>query len=219
MLRLGVPVAALLVALAAWLATSRALRPVEAIRADLGEIGEHRLDRRVPVPHSRDEISGMARSTNATLDRLERSAIRQQRFVADASHELRSPIAALRTNLEVSLAHPERTDSPAATREALTSVERLQGTDLPDAVPGPPAIRACMFHGWVAAWRGHDPDARGRPGCTEWTATPMGARHRADRGNTGPPVGGCARGCGCAVSPGRCSCGCWSWWCCWSAPR
>ncbi|MBD0670907.1 sensor histidine kinase [Streptomyces sp. CBMA156] len=125
-LRLGVPLAALLVALTAWTATSRALRPVEAIRAQLAEIGEHRLDRRVPVPRSGDEITRMARTTNATLDRLERSAAQQQRFVADASHELRSPIAALRTNLEVSLAHPERTDWPAATQEALTSVERLQ---------------------------------------------------------------------------------------------
>ncbi|MER7580561.1 ATP-binding protein [Kitasatospora sp. NPDC097691] len=125
-LRVGVPAAALLVALMAWVATSRALRPVEAIRAELAEIGEHRLDRRVPVPPSGDEITRMARTTNATLDRLERSAAQQQRFVADASHELRSPIAALRTNLEVSLAHPERTDWPAATQEALTSVERLQ---------------------------------------------------------------------------------------------
>ncbi|GAA3012565.1 HAMP domain-containing sensor histidine kinase [Streptomyces lactacystinicus] len=125
-LQLGVPAAALLVALVAWAATSRALRPVEAIRAGLAEIGEHRLDRRVPVPRAGDELTRMARTTNATLDRLERSAVQQQRFVADASHELRSPIAALRTNLEVSLAHPERTDWPATTREALTSVERLQ---------------------------------------------------------------------------------------------
>ncbi|MFE4515328.1 sensor histidine kinase [Kitasatospora sp. NPDC056783] len=125
-LQVGVPLAALLVALTAWAATSRALRPVDAIRAELAEIGEHRLDRRVPVPRSDDEIARMARTTNATLDRLERSAVQQQRFVADASHELRSPIAALRTNLEVSLAHPERTDWPAATHEALTSVERLQ---------------------------------------------------------------------------------------------
>ncbi|MFJ8625521.1 sensor histidine kinase [Kitasatospora sp. NPDC093550] len=125
-LRVGVPAAALLVALVAWVATSRALRPVDAIRAELAEVGEHRLDRRVPVPRSGDEITRMARTTNATLDRLERSAAQQQRFVADASHELRSPIAALRTNLEVSLAHPERTDWPTATQEALTSVERLQ---------------------------------------------------------------------------------------------
>ncbi|MFE2725496.1 sensor histidine kinase [Kitasatospora sp. NPDC059327] len=125
-LQAGVPAAALLVALIAWVATGRALRPVEAIRAELAAIGEHRLDRRVPVPRSGDEIARMATTTNATLDRLERSAVQQQRFVADASHELRSPIAALRTNLEVSLAHPERTDWPAATQEALTSVERLQ---------------------------------------------------------------------------------------------
>ncbi|MGK4578704.1 sensor histidine kinase [Kitasatospora sp. HPMI-4] len=125
-LLVGVPVAALLVAAIAWASTSRALRPVEAIRAELAEIGEQRLDRRVPVPAARDEISRMAVTTNDTLDRLQRAAEQQRRFVADASHELRSPISALRTNLEVSLAHPERTDWPTGTREALRAVKRLQ---------------------------------------------------------------------------------------------
>ncbi|MBF9068003.1 sensor histidine kinase [Streptacidiphilus fuscans] len=64
--------------------------------------------------------------SRAAVDRLRRAAEEQRRFVADAAHELRSPIAALRTNLEVSLAHPEQTDWPVTTAQALTSVRRLQ---------------------------------------------------------------------------------------------
>ncbi|MFJ8314137.1 MULTISPECIES: sensor histidine kinase [unclassified Streptomyces] len=122
----GIPAAALLVAGIAWLSTRRALRPVDAIRSELAVIGENKLDRRVPVPRAKDAIFRMAVTTNDTLDRLERSAQEQHRFVADASHELRSPIAALRTNLEVSLAHPDRTDWSQATGEALVAVRRLQ---------------------------------------------------------------------------------------------
>ncbi|MFC5722326.1 sensor histidine kinase [Streptomyces gamaensis] len=122
----GVPGAAFLVAAFVWLTTGSALRPVEAIRAELAEIGEQGLDRRVPVPRGRDEIHRMAVTTNDTLDRLQRSAEEQSRFVADASHELRSPLAALRTTLEVSLAHQESTDWPRATATAVESVRRLQ---------------------------------------------------------------------------------------------
>lgn len=122
----GAPGAALVVAGFAWGATGRALRPIDEIRAELAEISERRLDRRVPVPHATDEISRMAQTTNDTLDRLERSAEQQRQFVADAAHELRSPIAGLRASLDVSLAHPDRTDWPRATAEALESVRRLQ---------------------------------------------------------------------------------------------
>ncbi|MFF4409568.1 sensor histidine kinase [Streptomyces sp. NPDC001262] len=118
--------AALIVAATAYVATRRALRPVEAIRSELAELGERQLDRRVPVPRARDEISRMAVTTNETLDRLERAAEQQRRFVADASHELRSPITALRSQLEISLAHPERTAWPEATRHALTAARSIQ---------------------------------------------------------------------------------------------
>ncbi|MGW5115258.1 sensor histidine kinase [Streptomyces noursei] len=122
----GVPAAALIVAATSYLSTRRALRPVEAIRTQLAEISERRLDHRVPVPRARDEISRMALTTNATLDRLEHAAAQQQRFVADAAHELRSPLTALRTQLEISLAHPHTTDWPEATRQSLAATRRLQ---------------------------------------------------------------------------------------------
>ncbi|MFK0251310.1 sensor histidine kinase [Amycolatopsis azurea] len=121
-----VPLAVLITALAAWLAAGRALRPVEAIRRELAEVSGTRLDRRVPVPPSRDEVARLATTTNATLDRLQQAYDQQERFVADASHELRSPLANLRTGLEVALTHADRADWPAVARQSLLDVQRLQ---------------------------------------------------------------------------------------------
>ncbi|WP_243719127.1 HAMP domain-containing sensor histidine kinase [Actinomadura sp. 7K534] len=107
----GLPLLLAVVAGVTWLVTRRALRPVEAVRAELAEItAAGDLFRRVPVPDSGDEIADLAATTNETLARLEESAARQRGFVADASHELRSPIASLRTQLEVAAAHPELLD-------------------------------------------------------------------------------------------------------------
>ncbi|GAA4362699.1 HAMP domain-containing sensor histidine kinase [Actinomadura verrucosospora] len=107
----GLPPLLAVVAGVTWLVTRRALRPVEAVRAELAEItSSGDLARRVPVPDARDEIAGLAATTNATLAALEESVARQRGFVADASHELRSPIASLRTQLEVAAAHPELLD-------------------------------------------------------------------------------------------------------------
>ncbi|MGW5400394.1 sensor histidine kinase [Streptomyces sp. NPDC003952] len=103
----GIPLLVLLVAAVTWRSTGRALRPVEAIRTEVAEITERDLGRRVPVPASRDEVARLSRTVNSTLDRLEESMDRQRRFVADASHELRNPIAALRAHVEVGIAHPQ----------------------------------------------------------------------------------------------------------------
>ncbi|KAA2265692.1 HAMP domain-containing protein [Solihabitans fulvus] len=121
-----VPLAVLVTALVAWFAAGRALRPVEAIRRELAEVSGSQLDRRVPVPDSRDEIARLARTTNTTLDRLQHAHDQQERFVADASHELRSPLANLRAGLEVALAHQDRADWPAVAHRSLLDVQRLQ---------------------------------------------------------------------------------------------
>ncbi|MER5885572.1 HAMP domain-containing sensor histidine kinase [Streptomyces sp. NPDC001941] len=114
------PVLLAVVAGVTWLVTRRALRPVEGIRREMAAItASEDLSRRVPVPLSRDEIAGLARTTNETLAALEASVERQRRFVADASHELRSPIASLRTQLEVGAAHPELLDVEGAVQDTV----------------------------------------------------------------------------------------------------
>ncbi|SDY48925.1 Signal transduction histidine kinase [Amycolatopsis xylanica] len=120
------PLAVLLTGLVAWFTAGRALRPVEAIRRELAEVSGSQLGRRVPVPRSRDEIAKLAETTNTTLDRLEHAHDQQERFVADASHELRSPLASLRAGLEVALAHPDRADWPEVAQRSLLDVQRLQ---------------------------------------------------------------------------------------------
>jgi signal transduction histidine kinase len=100
----GLPALLLLVALSAWLAVGRALRPVEAIRAELADISARDLDRRVPQSGAGDEVDRLARTMNAMLDRLEASAERQRRFVADSSEELVAPLATTRAELEAGLA-------------------------------------------------------------------------------------------------------------------
>ncbi|MDT0264687.1 HAMP domain-containing sensor histidine kinase [Streptomyces sp. DSM 44915] len=120
----GVPALLAVVAAVTWLVTRRALRPVEGIRRGMADITRSEdLSRRVPEPASRDEVGRLARTTNETLAALESSVDRQRRFVADASHELRSPIASLRTQLEVGEAHPELLDLPGAVQDTV----RLQG--------------------------------------------------------------------------------------------
>ncbi|WSB47678.1 HAMP domain-containing histidine kinase [Streptomyces cellulosae] len=117
---IGFPLLLGVVAAVTWLVTGRALRPVEGIRREMAAItASEDLRRRVPEPATHDEIARLARTTNATLAALESSVERQRRFVADASHELRSPIASLRTQLEVAAAHPELLDLDGAVEDTV----------------------------------------------------------------------------------------------------
>ncbi|WP_306204661.1 sensor histidine kinase [Actinoplanes sp. RD1] len=122
----GVPLLLLLVGATTWVVAGRALAPVERIRREVEEITGDRLDRRVPEPASRDEIGRLARTMNQMLVRLETAATRQQQFVADASHELRSPLAGIRQAAEVSRAHPDALPSGELADAVLQESARLQ---------------------------------------------------------------------------------------------
>ena len=125
-LAVGLPVLVLVVAAVTWWAVGRSVRPVRRITRAMADITASDLHRRVPVPAARDEIGQLALTVNETLARLDTSVEQQRRFVADASHELRGPLAALRADLEISVTHPERTSWPDVARDTLTDVERLQ---------------------------------------------------------------------------------------------
>ena len=125
-LLVGVPILLVVVGITTWWVAGRALAPVEAIRGEVAAISARELHRRVPEPAGRDEIGRLARTMNEMLDRLEASHARQLRLVSDASHELRSPIAAIRQHAEVALAHPGSTTVEALAADALAEDLRLQ---------------------------------------------------------------------------------------------
>jgi signal transduction histidine kinase len=123
---IGLPAVIALVAAVAWVLVGRALRPVDAIRAEVDEITASTMHRRVPEPRTSDEVARLARTMNAMLGRLDTSATRQRQFVSDASHELRSPVAAIRTGLEVARRRSDRANWPAVADAALAEEARLE---------------------------------------------------------------------------------------------
>lgn len=97
----GVPVLVLVAGFFTYLFAGRALLPVEQMRAQVAGMDEKDLAQRVPEPVARDEVGRLARTMNQMLGRIESSQATQRRFVADASHELRSPLATVSTGLEL----------------------------------------------------------------------------------------------------------------------
>jgi signal transduction histidine kinase len=120
------PLLVCIVGLTVWWLVGRALAPVEAIRAEVAEISSSALNRRVAEPTVKDEIGRLAVTMNDMLARLDSTNRRQKRFVADASHELRSPLAAAQTQLEVAQAHPDAQVWSETARSALGDLERVR---------------------------------------------------------------------------------------------
>ncbi|MGH9101894.1 MAG: sensor histidine kinase [Acidimicrobiales bacterium] len=111
-----------LAALAAWLLAGAALRPVERMRRQAAELSEHDADAALVVPRSRDEIAALARTLNGLLGRLHGALGRQRGFVSAAGHELRSPLAVLRGELELA-SRPNRSRNELATTVELAAEE------------------------------------------------------------------------------------------------
>ncbi|WP_063711827.1 cell wall metabolism sensor histidine kinase WalK [Nocardia sp. BMG111209] len=120
------PLVLLASAAATYALVGRSLRSVEAIRRQVAAIGSGRLGDRVPVPLAADEIAGLAVTMNAMLDRIQAADTAQRRFIADASHELRSPLATVIAALELGRDHPGMLDTDMIDRTALPEAHRIK---------------------------------------------------------------------------------------------
>ncbi len=105
--------------LIAYVLAAAALRPVERIRRRAETISERRLSERMPLPAAHDELARLGRTLNEMLARIETGVANERRFVADASHELRSPLSLLRAEVELALEQPDDTHM---LRDALRSI-------------------------------------------------------------------------------------------------
>jgi signal transduction histidine kinase len=127
-LLVAVPIVLLAVAAGTWIAIGAALRPVDQLRvaADAIEAGGSDEPPQLSVPEGADELRRLGATLNRMLRRLHRAGDQQRTFIANAAHELRSPIAAIRTQLEVAVATtPTPNEWPAIAADVLTDVERL----------------------------------------------------------------------------------------------
>ncbi|MDQ3618851.1 MAG: HAMP domain-containing histidine kinase [Actinomycetota bacterium] len=125
-LLIGVPLLVLFTGAVAWRLVGKALSPVEAIRSQVETISMKDLHRRVPASDTADEVGRLAATMNQMLGRLEQGRARQRRFVSDASHELRSPVASIRQHAEVAIAHPNSTSTRDLADVVLVENSRLQ---------------------------------------------------------------------------------------------
>ncbi|MEU1846178.1 MULTISPECIES: sensor histidine kinase [Micromonospora] len=125
LLLVGFPLLVAGLAVVAWRVVGATLRPVEELRSGAAEITGRAGAERLPVPAGQDEIHRLAVTLNDMLDRLAASRDRQRAFVADAAHELRSPLTNMRTELEVARRLGGDTDWPAVADDLLADTERL----------------------------------------------------------------------------------------------
>jgi len=124
-LAIGTPLLFALLALATWLLTGYTLRPIAALRRGAAEVTETGVPRDLPVPPARDEVRSLAVTLNDMLSRLAEAQQRQRDLVSDTAHELRSPIASIRAQLEVALDHPDGLDWAETARDVHADTLRL----------------------------------------------------------------------------------------------
>jgi signal transduction histidine kinase len=122
---IGAPLLFGVLALAIWLVTGYTLRPIAELRRGAAEVTETGVPRDLPVPPARDEVRSLAVTLNDMLSRLADAQQRQRDLVSDTAHELRSPIASIRAQLEVALDHPDGLDWPETARDVHADTLRL----------------------------------------------------------------------------------------------
>ncbi|MEV4019778.1 HAMP domain-containing sensor histidine kinase [Nonomuraea angiospora] len=122
----AVLIASTMAAWATWVVVGRTLRPVRAITSRMREATAGDLSLRVPTPPGHDEIAQLAHTSNTYLERLQQAVTAQRRFARMASHELRSPVAALHVQMEEALTYPDQSDARTTMQKALHATERLQ---------------------------------------------------------------------------------------------
>lgn len=125
-LALSAPVVVAVSATATYLLVRRSLKSVDEIRTRVADITTSDLTERVPVPDRNDEISALALTMNEMLARIEAGHAAQQRFVGDASHELRSPLTTIISALEVASAHPELLNTELASGTLIPEAQRMK---------------------------------------------------------------------------------------------
>jgi two-component system, OmpR family, sensor kinase len=118
----AIPAALLLASAGGYFLARKSLAPIVAMASEARSIGAANLQQRLPVANERDELGHLAQTFNQLLGRLEAAFDQQRRFMADASHELRTPVAILRGEAEVTLSQPER--SPSDYRETLAILQQ-----------------------------------------------------------------------------------------------
>ena len=124
-LAISLPMLLVLVAAATWFLVGRSLRPVDRMRREVDAISAGNLDSRVVEPSVSDEVGRLALTLNSMLERLQRSSDRQRRFIADASHELRTPVANVAAALDVARRYPDRTDWPEVASDLTAQNQRM----------------------------------------------------------------------------------------------
>jgi signal transduction histidine kinase len=165
----GAPLLLAAFALVCWVLVGRSLQPVSRLRAGAEEIAAAGSadGRRLPVPEAQDEVRRLAVTLNGMLERLESAGAAQRAFVADAAHELRSPLAAIRTQLEVARHHPDSEPWDQTAEGVLADTERLSrlvddllllaraddATTRQSTTGGPVDLRAAVAQVVALPWR------------------------------------------------------------------